>query len=100
MTNVGKKPDRKPPNPIDKHVGSRVRMRRLMLNMSQEKLADSFGNACLPGSLIRVPAAILAARWKGRIHVPRQGGHEGILCPPCAPEGHSACIPVALMIAP
>jgi transcriptional regulator with XRE-family HTH domain len=43
MTNVGKKPDRKPPNPIDKHVGSRVRMRRLMLNMSQEKLADSFG---------------------------------------------------------
>ena len=26
-------------NPIDKHVGSRVRMRRLMLSMSQEKLA-------------------------------------------------------------
>jgi transcriptional regulator with XRE-family HTH domain len=28
----------KAPNPIDKHVGSRVRMRRMMLGMSQEKL--------------------------------------------------------------
>ncbi|HEY1311557.1 MAG TPA: helix-turn-helix transcriptional regulator [Pseudolabrys sp.] len=34
---------KRPPNPIDKHVGSRVRMRRLMLNMSQEKLGDSLG---------------------------------------------------------
>jgi hypothetical protein len=25
---------------------------------------------------------------------------RGILCPPCAPDSHSACIPVALMIAP
>ncbi len=30
------------PNPIDKHVGSRVRMRRIMLGMSQTKLADAF----------------------------------------------------------
>jgi transcriptional regulator with XRE-family HTH domain len=32
-------------NPLaaDKHVGSRVRMRRLMLGMSQEKLADQLG---------------------------------------------------------
>jgi transcriptional regulator with XRE-family HTH domain len=30
-------------NPIDKHVGSRVRMRRLMLAMSQSKLADALG---------------------------------------------------------
>ena len=29
---------KKAPNPIDKHVGSRVRMRRMMLSMSQEKL--------------------------------------------------------------
>ncbi|MEP7031386.1 MAG: helix-turn-helix transcriptional regulator, partial [Pseudolabrys sp.] len=29
-------------NPIDKHVGSRVRMRRIMLGMSQTKLADAF----------------------------------------------------------
>jgi transcriptional regulator with XRE-family HTH domain len=31
---------KKAPNPIDKHVGSRVRMRRMMLSMSQEKLGD------------------------------------------------------------
>ena len=30
----------KSPNPIDKHVGARLRMRRMMLGMSQEKLAD------------------------------------------------------------
>ena len=30
-------------NPVDKHVGSRVRMRRLMLGMSQTKLADGLG---------------------------------------------------------
>jgi transcriptional regulator with XRE-family HTH domain len=33
----------KAPNPIDKHVGSRVRMRRMMLAMSQEKLGDALG---------------------------------------------------------
>jgi len=32
---------KKAPNPIDRHVGSRVRMRRMMLNMSQEKLGDA-----------------------------------------------------------
>jgi transcriptional regulator with XRE-family HTH domain len=31
------------PNPIDAYVGSRVRMRRLMLGMSQERLADRIG---------------------------------------------------------
>jgi transcriptional regulator with XRE-family HTH domain len=30
-------------NPTDKHVGSRVRMRRLTLEMSQSKLADGLG---------------------------------------------------------
>jgi transcriptional regulator with XRE-family HTH domain len=34
---------KKVPNPIDKHVGSRVRMRRMMLGMSQEKLAVGLG---------------------------------------------------------
>src|SRR5215475_4594223 len=34
---------KKAPNPIDKHVGSRVRMRRMMLGMSQEKLAGGLG---------------------------------------------------------
>ena len=33
----------KTPNPTDKHVGTRVRMRRLMLGMSQTKLADALG---------------------------------------------------------
>ena len=34
---------KKVPNPIDRHVGSRVRMRRMMLSMSQEKLGDALG---------------------------------------------------------
>jgi transcriptional regulator with XRE-family HTH domain len=34
---------KKAPNPTDKHVGSRVRMRRMMLSMSQQKLADGLG---------------------------------------------------------
>ena len=33
----------KSPNPTDKHVGSRVRMRRKMISMSQTKLADAIG---------------------------------------------------------
>ena len=34
---------KKVPNPIDKHVGSKVRMRRMMMSMSQEKLGDALG---------------------------------------------------------
>ena len=34
---------KKVPNPTDKHVGARVRMRRMMLAMSQEKLGDALG---------------------------------------------------------
>ena len=34
---------KKTPNPVDKHVGSRVRMRRMMLGMSQTKLGDGLG---------------------------------------------------------
>jgi len=34
---------KKAPNRIDKHVGSRVRMRRKMLAMSQEKLGAALG---------------------------------------------------------
>ena len=33
----------KTPNPVDKYVGSRVRMRRIMLGMSQEKLGEALG---------------------------------------------------------
>jgi transcriptional regulator with XRE-family HTH domain len=31
------------PNAIDKYVGSRLRMRRMMLHMSQEELGQAFG---------------------------------------------------------
>ena len=31
------------PDSVDKHVGSRVRLRRMMLGMSQEKLGESLG---------------------------------------------------------
>ena len=31
----------KAPNDIDRHVGSRVRMRRMLIGMSQEKLGDA-----------------------------------------------------------
>ena len=34
---------KKQPNPKDIHVGSRVRLRRMMLGMSQEKLGESLG---------------------------------------------------------
>jgi transcriptional regulator with XRE-family HTH domain len=35
--------NKKQPNPIDVHVGSRVRLRRMMLGMSQEKLGEHLG---------------------------------------------------------
>lgn len=31
------------PNPVDTHVGSRVRLRRMLLGMSQEKLGEHLG---------------------------------------------------------
>lgn len=34
---------KKVPNPIDRHVGSRVRMRRMLAGVSQEKLGDGLG---------------------------------------------------------
>ncbi|MBX3581728.1 MAG: helix-turn-helix transcriptional regulator [Rhizobiaceae bacterium] len=35
--------NKKRPNPTDMHVGSRIRLRRNMLGMSQEKLGESLG---------------------------------------------------------
>lgn len=35
--------NKKKPNPVDIHVGSRMRLRRNMLGMSQEKLGESLG---------------------------------------------------------
>ena len=34
---------KKTPNPIDVHVGSRIRLRRTMLGLSQEKLGERLG---------------------------------------------------------
>ena len=36
-------PKRKSPDPMDLHVGSRVRLRRMMLSISQDKLGDALG---------------------------------------------------------
>lgn len=33
-------------DPIDTHIGARMRMRRLLLGMSQEELADELGVTC------------------------------------------------------
>ncbi|HKH35181.1 MAG TPA: helix-turn-helix transcriptional regulator [Beijerinckiaceae bacterium] len=33
----------KAPNPVDRHVGSRMRMRRMLIGMSQEKLGEALG---------------------------------------------------------
>ena len=34
---------KKSPNPVDKHVGSRIRARRLLVGLSQEKLGKGLG---------------------------------------------------------
>ena len=39
----GEQSVKKLPNPIDKHVGSRVRMRRVLIGMSQERLGGALG---------------------------------------------------------
>jgi transcriptional regulator with XRE-family HTH domain len=46
MDKTVRKPPRRTrgkPNNVDVHVGSRVRQRRMLLGMSQEKLADALG---------------------------------------------------------
>jgi len=36
-------PSKKKPNPVDQHIGSRIRLRRTMIGMSQETLGESLG---------------------------------------------------------
>ena len=43
MDKPGRRQKADKPNPIDVHVGSRVRLRRTLLGMSQEKLGDAIG---------------------------------------------------------
>jgi transcriptional regulator with XRE-family HTH domain len=40
---IGDEKSSRRPNPIDVHVGSRVRFRRMLLGMSQEKLGEKLG---------------------------------------------------------
>lgn len=43
MNKSGRRQKSDKPNPVDVHVGSRVRLRRTLLGMSQEKLGDALG---------------------------------------------------------
>lgn len=43
MTVTSERMAGKKPNPVDAHVGSRVRLRRMLLGMSQERLGESMG---------------------------------------------------------
>ncbi|MBK5912346.1 transcriptional regulator [Rhodothalassium salexigens] len=43
MPNPDTDTEPKKPNPIDVHVGSRVRLRRTLMGMSQEKLGEALG---------------------------------------------------------
>ena len=43
MISTGRRQKSEKPNPVDVHVGSRVRLRRTLLGMSQEKLGDALG---------------------------------------------------------
>ena len=92
---------KKVPNPIDKHVGSRVRMRRMMLGMSQEKLGDAFdltfqqvqkyekGTNRISASRLQQMSNILQVPvpffFEGAPHVPgqRQGNGRGPLAGLC-----------------
>ena len=40
---IGTTSSKRTPNPVDQYVGARIRMRRIMLGMSQEKLGDAIG---------------------------------------------------------
>lgn len=35
--------NKKSPSPLDRHIGSRIRMRRILIGMSQEKLGEHLG---------------------------------------------------------
>lgn len=41
--NASQGTNKKSPNPVDIHVGSRLRLRRMLVGLSQEKLGDSMG---------------------------------------------------------
>ena len=69
----------KAPNPVDKYVGSRVRMRRIMLGMSQEKLGEALGLTFQQiAEILQVPVSFLF-----------EGGPSGVAGPDGFAEGAS-----------
>jgi transcriptional regulator with XRE-family HTH domain len=79
------------PNPVDKHVGRRVRMRRMMLGMSQEKLSDGLGLTFQQvGKYEKGANRIGASRLQHIAHilqVPVPFFFEGVPHLPAQPEG-------------
>lgn len=43
MIKKTKKPEKFEPNPVDMHVGTRIRLRRTILNLTQQHMADLLG---------------------------------------------------------
>jgi transcriptional regulator with XRE-family HTH domain len=82
---------KKVPNPIDKHVGSRVRMRRMMLGMSQEKLGDALGLTFQQVQKYEKGSNRIGASRLQQIslilQVPVSFFFEGAPSPPGTPEG-------------
>ena len=64
---------KKVPNPTDQHVGSRVRMRRKMLAMSQEKLGAALGLTFQQGAQARGHSAPYVGRGD-RVQLVEEGG--------------------------
>jgi hypothetical protein len=65
----------RPPNPIDQHVGARVRVRRLMVGMSQTQLAEALEGRT--SVTLRTWALLIDAdemeaylRWQGHLAPP------------------------------
>jgi transcriptional regulator with XRE-family HTH domain len=85
----------KSPDPIDKHVGSRVRMRRMMMDLSQEKLGDAIGVTFQQVQKYEKGANRIGASRLQQIsrslHVPVAFFFEGVPLPVGAPEtnGHA-----------
>jgi transcriptional regulator with XRE-family HTH domain len=82
------------PNPVDIFVGGRVRMRRLMLEMSQEKLGDALGLTFQQVQKYEKGTNRIGA---SRLHqisrilqVPIPFFFEGAPAPPGAPVGNGA----------
>jgi transcriptional regulator with XRE-family HTH domain len=61
-------------DPIDKHVGNRVRMRRKMLDMSQTKLANAMR---LAGRTMTLARKAPPTFWERKLRDTNRGGSRG-----------------------